>query len=62
MKERIVSILRESADLNLRFAKESAGDVEEARRLWTEARDRYEAVGVQEGVAESAAKLAQLGR
>lgn len=30
MKESIVSILRESADLKLRFAKESAQDVEEA--------------------------------
>ena len=33
MKECIVSILRESADLKLRFAKESAGDVEEAAHI-----------------------------
>lgn len=33
MKESIVSILRESADLKLRFAKESAQDVEEAAAI-----------------------------
>ena len=33
MKECIVSILRESADLKLRFAKESAKDVEEAAAI-----------------------------
>lgn len=42
--------------------KDDAGEVEEARRLWAEARELYAAVNVQEGVAESSARLARLSR
>ncbi len=42
--------------------KDDAGEVEEARRLWEEARELYAAVNVQEGVAESSARLARLSR
>ena len=40
--------------------KASIGDVVGARRLWEEASRRYEAVGMREGVAESAAWSARL--
>ena len=46
----------------LAILKDAAGDVEEAKRLWEEARDLYAAVDVREGVAESAARLARLSR
>jgi tetratricopeptide (TPR) repeat protein len=46
----------------LAILKDEAGDLEDARRLWEEARDLYAAVGVQEGVAESSARLARLSR
>ena len=42
--------------------KEGAGEIEEAKRLWKQARDLYEAANVTEGVAESSARLARLGR
>lgn len=45
----------------LAILKDAAGEAEEAKRLWEEARDLYAAVDVQEGVAESAARLARLG-
>ncbi|HSB63846.1 MAG TPA: tetratricopeptide repeat protein [Thermoanaerobaculia bacterium] len=41
--------------------KEGAGDIEEARRLWKEARDLYAAVKVEEGVRECSARLERLG-
>jgi hypothetical protein len=40
--------------------KGDAGQVEEATRLWAEARDLYAAVDVPAGVAEAEARLAQL--
>ena len=46
----------------LAILKDDAGEVEEARRLWEEARDLYAAVNVREGVAESSARLARLSR
>jgi tetratricopeptide (TPR) repeat protein len=46
----------------LAILKEGAGDVEEARRLWTEARVIYAAVNVEEGVRECSARLERLGR
>jgi len=46
----------------LAILEERAGRVDEARRLWTEARDLYQACGVAEGVAESGRRLAALGR
>ena len=39
--------------------KDKAGEHEEARRLWEEARDLYSAANVPEGVAECSARLAQ---
>jgi tetratricopeptide (TPR) repeat protein len=42
--------------------KEDAGDVEEAKRLWEEARNLYGAVNIKEGVAESSDRLARLAR
>ena len=39
--------------------KEKAGEVEDAVRLWTEARQLYEAVNVSQGVAEAAHRLAR---
>lgn len=45
----------------LAILEEGAGRVEEARRLWAQARDLYAAVGVAEGVAESSTRLAALG-
>ncbi len=44
----------------LAILEESRGQSEEACRLWEEARDLYAAVNVQEGVAESSARLARL--
>ena len=37
-----------------------AGETEEARMLWQEARELYAAVGIKEGVAESSRRLALL--
>jgi tetratricopeptide (TPR) repeat protein len=44
----------------LAMLKEKNGELDEARRLWLEARGLYAAVDVQAGVAESAARLARL--
>ena len=44
----------------LAILKETAGEFEEATRLWTEARDLYAAVNVSQGVAESSRRLARL--
>ncbi len=46
----------------LAILKDRAGDVDEAIRLWEEARDLYAAVDVGAGVAESSARLARLSR
>ena len=46
----------------LAMLKEATGEVEEAKRLWIEARDLYEAVHVLEGVAECSNRLARLSR
>ena len=46
----------------LAILKDQSGDVEEAIRLWKEARDLYAAVDVGAGVAESSARLARLTR
>jgi tetratricopeptide (TPR) repeat protein len=46
----------------LAILKEGAGDVEEARRLWEEARDLYAAAEVGEGVDDCSARLERLGR
>lgn len=46
----------------LAILKEAAGEEDEARRLWLEARDLYQVVGVSAGVAECSARLARLGR
>ena len=43
---------------SLAALKQDTGDLEEARALWQEARDRYEAAGITEGVAASSAHLA----
>lgn len=40
--------------------KENAGEVEEAKRLWAEARDLYAVANVAQGVAESSRRLARL--
>src|SRR5258705_82111 len=45
----------------LAILREDAGAVEEAKRLWTEARDLYAAVDVAPGVAECSSRLARLG-
>jgi len=47
---------------SMALLKETRGDSEEAAQLWQEARDLYEVVNVQEGVAESSARLARLER
>lgn len=44
----------------LAICLERQGTVGEARRLWTEARDRYAALGIEDGVAECAAALERL--
>jgi tetratricopeptide (TPR) repeat protein len=44
----------------LAMLKDEAGEVEEAKRLWAEARDFYAAADVQEGAAESSRRLARL--
>jgi tetratricopeptide (TPR) repeat protein len=44
----------------LAILRSESGQIEEAQRLWEEARDLYRAVGVHEGVAESSARLARL--
>ena len=44
----------------LAILKEGAGQVEEARQLWVEARNLYAAVSVPQGVAECSARLARL--
>jgi len=46
----------------LAILKGRAGEKEEAIRLWKEAGDLYGAANVQEGVTESSAQLARLGR
>ncbi len=46
----------------LAILKDDAGEVEDAKRLWEEARDLYAAADVREGVAESVARLARLSR
>jgi tetratricopeptide (TPR) repeat protein len=46
----------------LAILKEGAGDVDEARRLWEEARDLYATVNVPEGAAECSRRLARLER
>jgi tetratricopeptide (TPR) repeat protein len=46
----------------LAILKDDAGEVEEARRLWEEARGLYAGVNVEAGVAESSARLARLGQ
>jgi tetratricopeptide (TPR) repeat protein len=40
--------------------KERVGQVEEAKRLWAEARDLYGVANVSQGVAESSRRLARL--
>jgi tetratricopeptide (TPR) repeat protein len=40
--------------------KDDAGEVEEAKRLWAEARDLYVSVNVRDGAAESSRRLARL--
>lgn len=44
----------------LALLKEKANHFEEAKRLWTEARDLYASVNVPKGVAECSARLARL--
>jgi len=44
----------------LAILEERAGRVDEARALWTEARELYEACGVAEGAVESSRRLAAL--
>ena len=45
----------------LALLKDNAGETEEARLLWKEARELYSAVNVEAGVAESTRRLARLG-
>jgi hypothetical protein len=40
--------------------KQRTGALDDARRLWTEARDLYAEAGVWEGVVESETRLGQL--
>ncbi len=40
--------------------KEKAGELEQARRLWSEARDLYAACNVPQGVAECSRRLSHL--
>jgi tetratricopeptide (TPR) repeat protein len=44
----------------LAIVKDDAGAVEQARRLWEEARELYAVVNVEAGVAECSARLARL--
>jgi tetratricopeptide (TPR) repeat protein len=46
----------------LAILKEGAGEIEEARLLWQEARDLYAAVKAEQGVRECSARLERLGR
>jgi tetratricopeptide (TPR) repeat protein len=46
----------------LAILRDDAGDVEEAQRLWEEARVLYAGVNVEAGVEESSARLARLGQ
>jgi len=46
----------------LAMIKENSADLEEARRLWEEARSLYAAVNIEAGVAECSARLARLAR
>lgn len=46
----------------LAILKEGAEEIEEARRLWEEARDLYAAAEVGEGVDDCSARLERLGR
>jgi tetratricopeptide (TPR) repeat protein len=46
----------------LAILKEGAGEIEEARLLWQEARDLYAAVKAEEGVRECSARLERLRR
>ena len=46
----------------LAILKEAVGEVEEARRLWEEAKELYMAVDVAGGVEESSARLERLAR
>ena len=45
----------------LAILRDESGDVDEARRLWTEARDLYAKVGVEVGAVECARRLARPG-
>jgi tetratricopeptide (TPR) repeat protein len=46
----------------LALLKDDAGEFEEARRLWEEARELYAGVNVEAGVAESSARLARIDK
>jgi tetratricopeptide (TPR) repeat protein len=46
----------------LAILKEATGDVKDAKRLWAEARDLYEAAGVEAGATECSSRLASLTR
>ena len=46
----------------LAILKEKTGDLDEARRLFAEARDLYAAIGVRAGVVECQARVARLDR
>lgn len=45
---------------SLAILKEAAGELEEARRLWEDAKDLYKSVGAREGAAECLARIARL--
>ena len=44
------------------IVEEKLGQVDQAKRLWTEARELYEAVNVQDGVDECSDRLAGLSQ
>ena len=44
------------------IVEEELGQVDQAKHLWTEARELYEAVNLQEGVEECSERLAGLSR
>ena len=44
------------------IVEEELGQVDQAKQLWTEARELYEAVNLQEGVEECSERLAGLSR
>ena len=60
--ERTPSLDLANAIRPLAILKDDAGSVEEARRLWEEARSLYAAANVRAGVEESSARLARLNR